>query len=155
RPNGRGRIGIGQVRTADRVERAGGDRERAIERIGAAMGADDVAVMKPRHRADHRTALARGRRPPVDGKARLALRMGGQADVIGAVGRHLSPVAGKLVRPRSGGAVDGGVAKVRSRRLRVRGRPDPTKLKYSPTEARPPPRSCEKYPGAPAGYGPQ
>ena len=43
-----------------------GDRERAVERIGAAMGADDVAVVEPRHGADHRAALARRRRAPVD-----------------------------------------------------------------------------------------
>ena len=36
--------GVGEVRPRDRVQRAGRDRERAIERIGAAMRADDVAV---------------------------------------------------------------------------------------------------------------
>ena len=79
--------GIGEVRPADRIERAGGHRERAIERIGAAVAADGVAVAGPRHRADDRAALARGRRAPVDREARLAagLRMRGDADMVGSV----------------------------------------------------------------------
>ena len=101
RPDGRGRIGVGQVGAADRVERPGRDRERAVERIGAAMGADDVAVMKPRHRADDRSPRASRGRAPVDREARLAarLRMGGETDVIGAVGRHVRSVAGKPNSP--------------------------------------------------------
>ena len=116
RPDGRGRIGVGQVGAADRVERAGRDRERAIERIGAAMGADDVAVLEPRHRADDRSALARRGRAPMNRKARLAarLRMGGQADVIGAVGRHVRPVR-KPGPPARRRCVAWGIAKLRER----------------------------------------
>ncbi len=44
RADGRGGMRVGEVGPADRIERAGRHRERAIERIGAAMGADDVAV---------------------------------------------------------------------------------------------------------------
>jgi hypothetical protein len=96
----RRRVGVGQIGTADRIERAGGDRERAIDRIGAAVAADDVAVLRPRHRADDRTALARGRRVPADRKALLGARrrMGGEADVVGAV--RASHGSGPEVRPK-------------------------------------------------------
>ena len=71
----------------DRIERAGGDGERPVDRIGAAMRADDVAVLRPRHRADDGSALARRRRAPGNGKARLGARrrMRGEANMVGAV----------------------------------------------------------------------
>ena len=71
RPDGRGGMGVGEIRAPDRIERAGRDRKRAIDRIGAAMGADHVAVLRPRHRADDRSAFARAGRAPVDGKLHL------------------------------------------------------------------------------------
>ena len=103
-PMRRGRMGVGEVGPADRIERARGDRERAIDRIGAAVAADDVAVVEPRHRADHRTACAGRSRAPLD-RTRLAagLRVGGEADVIGAVRRHVRLVLKNRLHPRSGG----------------------------------------------------
>ena len=71
RADGRGRIGIGQVGAADRIERAGGDSQRAIDSVGAAVAADDVAVLRTRDRTDDRTALARTARTPDDGERRL------------------------------------------------------------------------------------
>ena len=59
RSDRRGGMGVGEIGPPDRVERAGGDGERAVDRIGAAMGADHVAVLRTRHRADDRPALAR------------------------------------------------------------------------------------------------
>ena len=64
RPDGCRRVGVEQVRAADRIARAGGNRQRAVDRVGTAMGANHVAVLRPRHRADDRAALPRGRRPP-------------------------------------------------------------------------------------------
>ena len=91
-----GRMGVGEVRPRQRVERPRRDRQRPVERIGAAMGADDVAVGRVRHRADHRPALLRLRRPPADRTPRDAaarLRVRGQADmgraIRGAHGREL------------------------------------------------------------------
>ena len=52
------------------LERAGRNRQRAIERIGAAMRADRVAVDARIDGADHRAALARRGRAPVDREAR-------------------------------------------------------------------------------------
>ncbi|CCD99338.1 hypothetical protein BRAS3809_2590011 [Bradyrhizobium sp. STM 3809] len=88
RADGGGGMGVGEVRAADRIERAGGDRERAVDRVGAAMAADDVAILRPRHRADHRAALARACRAPVEREVMLGAwhRVRGQADVIRAVG---------------------------------------------------------------------
>ena len=88
RPDGRGRMGVGEVGAADRIERAGRDRERAIERIGAAMRADDVAVSRARYGADDRPALARGRRAPGNGKFELRARrrVRRQANMVGPIG---------------------------------------------------------------------
>ena len=71
RTDGRGRIGVGEVGAADRVKRPGGDGQRAIDRVGAAVTTDDVAVLRPRDRADDRPALARTGRTPNDGERRL------------------------------------------------------------------------------------
>ena len=90
-----GRMGIGEVRAPDRIERAGRDGERAIDRIGAAMGADDVAILRARHRADDRSALARGGGAPLDREAQLGARrrMRGNADMVNPIGtsHHDSP----------------------------------------------------------------
>ncbi len=87
RPDGRGRKGVGEIGTADRIERAGRDRERAIHRIGAAMAADHVAIRRPRHRADDRAARARIRSTPVDRERMLGAGLGmrGEADMVGSV----------------------------------------------------------------------
>jgi hypothetical protein len=66
RPDIDGGRRVGEVGTRDRVERSGGDRERPVERIGAAVGADGVAVGGRGDRADDRPALARGWRAPAD-----------------------------------------------------------------------------------------
>ena len=97
RPDGRGRMGVGEVGPADRIERAGGDRERAIDRIGAAMGADDVAVLRARHRADDRPALARGGAPQWIGKSSLAPGAGCEVRRIWSV--RLERV---IARPQNG-----------------------------------------------------
>jgi len=57
---------VGEIGTPDRIERAGRNRERAIDRIGAAVGADDVAILRPGYRTDDRPALARAGRSPLD-----------------------------------------------------------------------------------------
>ena len=44
RADAHGRMGVGEVGPADRIESAGGNRERPIERVGAAMAADGVAI---------------------------------------------------------------------------------------------------------------
>ena len=87
RPDGRRRKRVGEIGTADRIERTGGDGERAIHRIGAAMAADHVAIPSARHRADDRPAGARIGSTPVDRKGRLAARLGmrGEANVVGTV----------------------------------------------------------------------
>ena len=92
RPDGRGRIGIGQIGAADRIECAGRDRKRAIDGIGAAMRADDVAVLRTRDRSDDRTALPRGRRAPRNRKLvlRARHRVRSQADVVGTIGADSS-----------------------------------------------------------------
>ena len=66
-----------QVRPRDRIERAGGNRERAIERIGAAMRADRVAVGAGIDGADHGAAFARSRRAPADRETARASRCPG------------------------------------------------------------------------------
>ena len=88
RPDGCGWIGIGQIRATDRVECAGRHRERTINGIGAAMGADDVTILRSRDRSDDRTALPRGRSPPSNRKLVLRARdrVRSQPDVIGSVG---------------------------------------------------------------------
>src|SRR5215831_1379357 len=97
RTDGSGRVGICQIGTADRIEHTGRDRQRAIERVGAAMAADYVSMLRLRHRRDDRTACMGVRCSPTDREARLSsgLRMGGQANVIGSIGVHSEPVHGK------------------------------------------------------------
>ncbi len=53
------------------------------------MRTDDIAVARPRYRADHRAAFARGCRAPVNGEAKLAAGLGmrGEADMIGTIDR--------------------------------------------------------------------
>ena len=102
RSDGGGGMGVGQVGPADRVERARRNRERAIERIGAAVGADHIALPELRHGADDRPALARRRRPPMDREAHFCPRVGmrGEPDMIRTVRRaHLQPVLKKLDGP--------------------------------------------------------
>ncbi len=62
RADGDGRARVGQVRPVRRVELAGGDRQRAIDRVGAGMRADGVALGRGRQGGDDRAAAAR--RPP-------------------------------------------------------------------------------------------
>jgi hypothetical protein len=52
------------------------------------MGADDVTIVGSRHGADNRSAFARSRRAPVDRESllRARVRMGRQADMVGAIG---------------------------------------------------------------------
>jgi hypothetical protein len=86
-----GRVGIGQVRPGHRVQRPGGDGERAIQRVGPAIGPDHIAVCRIGRRADHRATLACGRPIPSHGKAgggRARLGMRGQANMCGPVGGH-------------------------------------------------------------------
>jgi hypothetical protein len=98
-PDGGGRMGVGEVGAADRVERTRRYRKRAVKRVGTAMAADDVAVLRLRDRA----ALARGRRPPTDRKARLAarLRMGGEADMVETVAAKDAPTFNIVQRFRT------------------------------------------------------
>ena len=83
-----GGAGVGEIRALDRAQRAGGDGERAVEGIGAAVRADDVAVSRPRHGADDGSALACCRRTPGDREAGLCprCRVGGEPNMIGPVG---------------------------------------------------------------------
>ena len=77
-------------RAGQRVHRAGRNRQRPIERIGPAMGADDVAVGWVRHRADDRPALLRIAGAPADreaGGGGVRLGMRGEPDMGRAVGR--------------------------------------------------------------------
>ena len=88
------RMRVGEIGAPDRVERARGDRERAVDRIGAAMGADDIAVLRAGYRADDRTALARAGRAPLDRELELASRrrMRGDPDMINPIGTsHRGP----------------------------------------------------------------
>ena len=92
-----------QVRPRDRIERAGRDRERAIERIGAAMRADGVAVDARIDGADHRPAFARGRRAPADRKAgrrACPARMGGEPD-MGPIGCSSSSSSAAGAAPKA------------------------------------------------------
>ena len=88
RPDRLGGVGIGKIRTPDRVERAGGNRQRAIDRIGTAMRADDVAVLRARHSADHRSAFARAGCAPGNREFKLGTRcrVRRNANMINAIG---------------------------------------------------------------------
>src|SRR5262249_43428640 len=85
-----GRVGIRQIGTTNRVERARRHRESTIKRVRSAMAADDIAVLRLWHCANDRTARTRTPRAPMDWKTRLSarLRMGGETNVIGSVGSH-------------------------------------------------------------------
>ncbi len=52
------------------------------------MGANDVPIVRSRHGANYRPALARRRRSPVDRETllRTRIRMGSQADMVRAIG---------------------------------------------------------------------
>ena len=96
---------VGQVRPRDRIERAGGNRERAIKRIGAAMRADGVAVVACIDGADHGTAFARGRRAPADREAggRAAARMRCDPDMAVSVrGHRIAPQKQKALSGEPG-----------------------------------------------------
>src|SRR5215831_3361462 len=88
RANFRGRMRVCEIRTSNGIERSRRNRERAIYCIRAAVSADDVTIVGPRHGADNRSAFARSRRAPVDRESLLyaRVRMGGQADMVGAIG---------------------------------------------------------------------
>jgi len=103
RPYGRHWVRIGEIGPADRIERARRDRKRAIKGIRAAMAADDIAMLRPGHRADDRPAFAGVRSAPANRKAQFAarLRMGGEANMVDAVGGHFA-VSGKAARRPAG-----------------------------------------------------
>jgi len=73
-----------------RVQLAGRDGERPIERIGATVCADDIAQARVRDGADHRPSLGRIAGAPADGKARrcLGLGMGGKTNMARPVRRR-------------------------------------------------------------------
>ena len=87
--DGRGRMRVGEIGAADRIERARRDCKGAIDRIRAAVAADDIAVVRAGHRADDRTAFARAGRPPLDREVEFASRgrMRGDPDMVNSVGR--------------------------------------------------------------------
>ncbi len=47
RTDGRGRMRIGEVGPADRIEGAGGNCKGTVERVGPAVSADDVTMLRP------------------------------------------------------------------------------------------------------------
>ena len=97
------RMGVVQVRPSQRIERARRNRQRAIERIGAAMGADHVAVGRVGDRADDRSAGLRISGPPGDGPSggggvRLGMRR--EPDMRRAIGRiHVLDLPRKNGKP--------------------------------------------------------
>src|SRR5260221_4754309 len=74
---------VSEVGNVDRAELAGGDRQRPVERIGAVMRPDDVAVLLARG-PDERPAHRRVGRAPDDRLPVLAAGGGvrGQDDVL-------------------------------------------------------------------------
>ncbi len=84
RADHRGGMRVGEIGPPDRVKHAGGNGERAIERVRAAVTADHVAQARLRHRSDHRPALASRGGAPMNRKARLRLGVGmrGKPDMI-------------------------------------------------------------------------
>ena len=84
-PDRHRRRGVGQVGPMQRIEAARSDRERAVERVGAGMGADHVAPAEIAEGADHRPARCRAGGAPGDlGRLRTArARVRGQRDVAG------------------------------------------------------------------------
>src|SRR6516165_11654204 len=87
RSDGRGRVGIGEVRTTDRIECAGGHRQCTVHRVRTAMAYDHVPVLRTGHGADDRPPLSRGRGSPKNGDILLGTRdrMRRQTNVIAAV----------------------------------------------------------------------
>ncbi len=82
RSDRRHRRRIGEIGHVDRAQLPGGDRERAIERVGPGMGADHVAVRIVRGR-DERPARGRALRPPGDRlHCPAAARVGRQDNVL-------------------------------------------------------------------------
>ena len=65
------------------------------------MTADDVAILRLRHRTDDRAALARGRRTPFDRKAQLrpGLGMRGEPDMFTAIRPIHQKPSPKAIRP--------------------------------------------------------
>ncbi len=102
RADGGGGEGVEQLRPHQRIQRAGGDGQGAIDRVGAAVGADGVAVGAGIGGDDHRSPLAGGRRAPADRKAagRPAARVGREPDVGCPVAGHGRSNASKRKRPR-------------------------------------------------------
>src|SRR6185312_11637469 len=84
RPDSGRRVSVGEVRPADGVQCSGRHGECAVERIRAAVAADDIAHAKLRNGTDDGTALTRGGRAPIYGETGLGLRIGvrGEADVV-------------------------------------------------------------------------
>src|SRR5215468_1513419 len=66
---------ICQIRPPDRIERTRGYCKRSVERVRPPVTANDVAVLRPRNRADDRATLARARRPPMNRKANFGVRV--------------------------------------------------------------------------------
>ncbi|SPA42945.1 conserved protein of unknown function [Cupriavidus taiwanensis] len=84
RADGFGGCGIGQVGTMVALQRAGGDREGAVDGIGAGVRADHIALRRIAQAGDHRSALRRREGAPVDRLGRLvAARVRSQDDMVG------------------------------------------------------------------------
>ena len=64
------------------------DDKRAVDRIRAAMGADDVAILRAGHRANHRSAFARAGCAPVDREVVLGTRcrVRGNTNMVNSIG---------------------------------------------------------------------
>ncbi|SPA51561.1 conserved hypothetical protein [Cupriavidus taiwanensis] len=76
--------GVGQVGTVVALQRAGGDRERPIDGVGAGVGADHIALRRIAQAGDHRSAPCRRGGAPVDRLGRLvAARVRSQDDMVG------------------------------------------------------------------------
>jgi len=71
RADGLGRRGIGQVGAMVALQVAGGNRQRAIDGIGAGVRANHIAVRRVGQRGNHGSALGRRGRAPVNGLRRL------------------------------------------------------------------------------------
>ncbi len=68
RPDLDQRAGILQIRPRVRIQRSGRHGECAVDRIGAAVRTDDIAVPPGRSRSDDRTPGQPVRRTPLNGK---------------------------------------------------------------------------------------
>src|SRR5258708_2552019 len=94
---------VREVWTPNGIERSRRNRKRAIYCIRAAIGADDVTIVGPRHGANNRSAFARSRCAPVGGEPWLrdGVRMGGQEDMVGAIGTSHCKSLEKMTPRRS------------------------------------------------------